>query len=98
MVRGWTGVGSDQLRLVVESFPEGWSRRRALAILLGHGLPPGTEEAMDLLGELPGELDRMWALSAFLRSRRLTSEQQEIALELVSSPATRRRLGRLVRA
>jgi len=98
MAHGWTGFSSDQLRPVLESFPEGWSRRRALVILLSHGLPSGADEALDLLAELPGDLDRMWALSALVRSRRLTIEQREAALDLVASLTTRRRLRRLANA
>jgi hypothetical protein len=85
-----------ELRRLVETFPEGWARRRAVAGLLEAGVPHSLAAALDLIMGLEQERDRVWCLSALLTSRPdVRGSLLKTALETVHSPIARRRLERL---
>lgn len=81
------------LRSLVEGFPDGWARRRALVELLRTGHPPILEEALALLDTLSAERDRLWCLGV-LADRELATAEREILLAAAPSPTARRRLER----
>jgi len=89
----------DQLRRLVEAFPRGWARRRAVTTLLKAEVPRSLALAIDLVAGLERERDRAWCLATLLATRRgVDSGLLECALGCVSSPAARRRLERLAGA
>jgi outer membrane biosynthesis protein TonB len=81
------------LRSVVEAFPDGWARRRALMELLRSGVPPRVTDALSLVGALASERDRAWCLGELAKGRKLDDEEREAVLNAVSSPGAKRRLG-----
>ncbi len=91
---GFRGSSIDTLRQLVEAFPDGWARRRALSAMLESGLPPRAEDVLELAALLRSESDRRWCLGIFARSGRLWGPHLERALELLDSPASRRRVER----
>jgi hypothetical protein len=82
------------LQTVLELFPDGWSRRRALAALLEEGLPEKAADAVPLLGTLSSERDRLWCLGVLAGSRGLSGADREHLLSTITSPAARRQLER----
>ena len=87
------------LRTLVESFPDGWARRRALGEILRAGAPADLSEALTLVGTLGSERDRLWCLGALTSQRQLSEQDRETLLAGIDSPSVRRRLkGRLARA
>ncbi|MCK5375642.1 MAG: hypothetical protein KAJ97_01080 [Acidobacteria bacterium] len=82
----------EALRRVIEAFPEGWARRRALAALLEAGIPADPAQAVDLVADLEREFDRRWCLGILARRSVLERETLARALDLLTSPAARRRL------
>lgn len=78
------------LRPVLTCFPPGWQRRRALDAILKAGLPPGVDEALDLIGSLPSAWERRWCLSALQSGRVLHRDEvrriEEMASGRRSSP------------
>lgn len=87
-------AGSDELGAVLECFPAGWARRRALQRLLEAGAPRSTSDAIALLELLPRPSERLWAATTLAATRRLDDSERDALLAAVSSPALRRRLGR----
>ncbi len=81
------------LRSLVEGFPDGWARRRALLELLRAGNPPLLRDALALLDTLGSERDRLWCLGA-LADRDLATADREVLLAAAPSPTARRRLER----
>jgi hypothetical protein len=86
------GAGASELHGVVESFPEGWPRRRALEVLLRSGLPADLREALALVYRLDRPSERMWALTALAMTREFTARDEEALLAAADTPAIRRRL------
>jgi hypothetical protein len=89
---GFAGSSVETLRELVESFEDGWSRRRALAALLEEGIPESAGDALELVAVLERELDRRWCLGILARRGDLQGSRLDRALELVSSPSARRRI------
>ncbi len=56
----------DAARRVLEQFPEGWSRRRALTRLLAAGKVGDAETVAGLIAMLPRESDRFWCAATWL--------------------------------
>jgi hypothetical protein len=79
---------------VLDVFPDGWARRRALATLLESGVLEKTADAVSLLGTLSSERDRLWCLGVLAGSRGLSGADREHLLSTITSPAARRRLER----
>lgn len=83
---------------VVESFPDGWARRRALMELLRSGVPAGLTDALGLINALGSERDRAWCLGALVEDRPIPEGDREAVLGGITSPTGRRRLaGRMGR-
>jgi len=89
---GVAGAEAEALLGVIEAFPEGWARRRALAALLEAGIPADPGQAVDLVADLEREFDRRWCLGILARRSVLERETLARALDLLTSPAARRRL------
>jgi hypothetical protein len=85
---------TGDLHALLDAFPDGWVRRRALAALLQAGLPEKAADAVPLLGVLSSERDRLWCLGALADYRRLSEADRESLLATIASPAARRRLER----
>lgn len=79
---------------MVEAFPDGWARRRALLELLRSGSPAAFRDALGLVDALGSERDRVWCLGALAEDRPLTASDREALLGTVTSPLARRRLER----
>jgi hypothetical protein len=91
------GLPADGLRAVVEAFPDGWARRRALVELLRTGAPAALGDALGLVEVLGSERDRLWCLgtlaSTLAETRRaLNPQDRETLLAAAPSPTARRRL------
>jgi translation initiation factor IF-2 len=93
-VKETNGMSAAGLRSVVESFPDGWARRRALLELLRGGAPGSLREALALLETLGAERDRLWCLGALAGSREIPEADRESLLAAAGSPTARRRLER----
>ncbi len=91
-LQGFKGSSLETVRNLVEVFPPGWARRRALSALLEAGIPENTGDAVDLVGDFDRELDRRWCLGILARSGRLRGQELERALDMLESPAARRRI------
>lgn len=87
-------LSAADLRTVVDVFPDGWARRRAVLELLRAGLPGKLAEALPLVGTLSSERDRAWCLGELIESREVPEGEREALLGTVSSPTARRRLER----
>ena len=90
------GLSGEALRPVVEAFPDGWARRRALLELLRSGSPAVFRDALGLVETLGSERDRAWCLGALAEDRPLAGPDRDALLAAVASPAARRRLERRV--
>jgi hypothetical protein len=88
------GMSAAGLRSIVESFPDGWARRRALLELLRGGVPGSLRDALALVEALGSDRDRLWCLGALTDSREFQESEREALLEVVASPTARRRLER----
>ncbi len=90
------GLFQEELHLILEAFPDGWARRRALLDLLRSGAPAALQDALGLVETLGSERDRAWCLGALADERPLNARDREALLAAVPTPAARRRLaGRL---
>jgi len=87
-------AGIDELRAVLECFPAGWARRRALQRLLEAGVPRSVGDAVEMLDALQRPSERLWAATALAASRPLDVDERAALLAAVPSPALRRRLTR----
>ncbi|HSS49697.1 MAG TPA: hypothetical protein VLX28_12195 [Thermoanaerobaculia bacterium] len=88
------GLSQEELHPVLEAFPDGWARRRALLELLRSGTPAGLQDALGLVEALGSERDRAWCLGALVDERPLSARDREALLAAVPTPAARRRLER----
>jgi outer membrane biosynthesis protein TonB len=91
-IDGIRGSKTATLRSLLETFPSGWARRRALAALISAGIPESDTEALELIAGLESEIDRGWCLGALARRGAFKGGLLQRALDLVDSPAVRRRL------
>ena len=89
---GLGGARIGAVRRLLEAFPESWARRRALNALFEAGIPAKPNEALDLVAELDSELDRRWCLGTLANRGELQGRTLDRALELLTSPASRRRV------
>jgi len=89
---GLAGSRVEILRERIESFEDGWARRRAVAAFLEAGIPKSGDDALDLIGSLGRELDRRWCLGILARRGDLSGATLDRALGFVSSPSARRRI------
>ncbi len=94
---GFAGSSVDTLRELIEAFPDGWARRRALCALLEAGIPAETWGALELVSRLGHEVDRRWCLGLLARRGELRGALLGRALELVVSDYSKRRLTAIAR-
>jgi hypothetical protein len=87
-------TGAHTLDPVVDLFPEGWARRRAIEALLRAGVPGEVGEALALISKLARPSERMWALSTLAMSRELDEDEREAVIAAAGSPSIERRLRR----
>lgn len=80
------------LRAILEAFPDGWARRRALVDLIEAGVPERTADALSLLDTLQSPGDRSWCLGTLANARKLTSDERAALLQAAPTAAGRRRL------
>lgn len=85
-------VSAEDLRRVLEAFPDGWARRRALVDLIEAGVPERASDALSLLDALQSPSDRAWCLGTLADARKLTSDERTAVLQAAPTPAGRRRL------
>jgi hypothetical protein len=86
------GASVATLSELVGIFPDGWVRRRAVCTLLEGGVVLALVDALELVSALERESDRRWCLGLLARRAELGGANLDRALELVSSPSSRRRL------
>ncbi|PWB77519.1 MAG: hypothetical protein C3F15_03030 [Holophagae bacterium] len=91
-------AGIEEVAAVLECFPAGWARRRALQRLLEAGVPRSTSDAITLLELLPRPSERLWAATTLAASRPLDDGERAALLAAVPSPALRHRLERRLAA
>ena len=89
---GFSGSSTHTLIELIEAFPDGWARRRALCALLETGIPAETRDALELVARLGRELDRRWCLGILARLGNLRGGNLRQALDLVDSNYSKRRL------
>jgi len=89
---GFAGSSVNTLRELIEAFPDGWARRRALCALLESGIPAETRDALELVSCLGRESDRRWCLGLLARKGDLRGALLSQALDLVDSEYSKRRL------
>lgn len=87
-------LSAADLRALVDVFPDGWARRRAVLELLRAGVPGKTAEALPLVSTLSSERDRAWCVGELIDSRDVPEGDREAVLGAVTSPTARRRLER----
>jgi hypothetical protein len=88
------GDSGAALGELLDGFPEGWARRRALGEALRSGLPVSLEEAASRVAALPRPTDRLWCWSALIEGRDLDRGEALAVLAAETAPAIRRRLER----
>jgi hypothetical protein len=91
-------LAAGGLRPVLESFPDGWQRRRALRQLLEAGEPESFGDALALIESLKGESDRAWCLGTLAGRRPLSEPERSALLAAAPAGAARRRLERRLSA
>jgi hypothetical protein len=87
----------ERLRQIVESFPDGWARRRVVEALLRAGMPVDLDVALALIATLGHGVQRDWALSTLAAMRSLSPSEEERVLDSAGSPRFRKRLERRLR-
>jgi hypothetical protein len=85
-------LSAAELRGVLDVFPDGWARRRALSELIAAGVPAQTADALSLLDVLQSPGDRAWCLGTLADTRKLSPEERTVLLQAAATPAGRRRL------
>lgn len=81
-----------ELRAILETFPDGWARRRALIDLIEAGAPERTADALSLMDALQSPGDRSWCLGTLADARPLSAEERTALLQAAPTAAGRRRL------
>jgi hypothetical protein len=85
-------LGVGNLERLLECFPEGWARRRALAQMLRAGIPEDFRDAMTLVSTQRSASARLWCLTALIDSRALEEGEREFLLSSDEAPLVKRRL------
>jgi hypothetical protein len=62
---------------LLDAFPAGWARRRALAALLRHHIPGNLEQALAFIDEQESSAARRWCLGTLLDHWELSKEQED---------------------
>jgi len=85
-------LSSPNLRAVLETFPDGWARRRALVDLIEAGVPERTADVLSLMDALQSPGDRSWCLGTLADARKLSPDERTALLQAAPTAAGRRRL------
>jgi hypothetical protein len=85
-------LSSANLRAVLETFPDGWARRRAFVDLIEAGVPERTADVLSLMDALQSPGDRSWCLGTLADARKLSSDERTALLQAAPTAAGRRRL------
>ena len=91
------GGGETAVLAALETLIEPWAKRRAMVALIEAGVLDDVSVALDLIGDLDRAMDRRWCLSALARHGDLQGPDLERALEMLTSPAAKRRVAGLAR-
>jgi len=91
-IAGLQSAGSAEVVKALETLPESWAKRRAVVALIESGIPDDAASTLDLIEELDRPMDRRWCLSALARRGDLEGDALERALEMLVSPAAKRRV------
>jgi hypothetical protein len=83
------GLPPEEMRSVIEAFPDGWARRRALLELLRSGSPGALRDALGLIESLGAERDRAWCLGALADDRAPTGPDRDSLLAAVAALSSR---------
>ncbi|MCG6950053.1 MAG: hypothetical protein LJE93_14170 [Acidobacteria bacterium] len=94
-IRESSGTGFDELQSLVESFPDGWMRRRAICAVFDEGIADRIDDALELVSSLGRESDRRWCLCVLAARGLLQGESLEGALALLDSRFARKRVEHL---
>lgn len=97
-VETFCGSGAETLRGLLDEFPVGWARRRALSALVAVGIPEDAAVAVELIADLEREVDRRWCLGVLARRGDLRGAALQRSLDLLSSPRARAALKRTAAA
>jgi hypothetical protein len=71
----------EGLHRLLDLFPDGWARRRALAALLVAGVPAKLVHAVFLIEQLASPTARRWCAGTLLDSRQLTEDERRALIE-----------------
>jgi hypothetical protein len=82
-----------QLQSLIESFPSGWARRRALALLLRQRIPDSLHQAIFLVESLEAVASRRWCVATLLAYWDLSLLEREALIERPDSPHFRATAG-----
>jgi hypothetical protein len=85
-------LGVGDLERLLECFPEGWARRRALAQMLRVGIPEEFHDAITLVSTENSASARLWCLMALIDGRDLEEDEKEFLLSSDEAPLVKRRL------
>jgi hypothetical protein len=85
-------AGVWRLQELIELFPPGWARRRAVETLFRAGLPGDLSSALDMVNALEDGGQRLWVMSTLALSRSFDDDEREELLAAAGSRLMERRL------
>lgn len=85
-------LSTGDLRAVLDTFPDGWARRRALVDLIEAGVPERAADVLSLIDALQSPGDRSWCLGTLADARKLSPDERSAVLQAAPTAAGRRRL------
>jgi len=92
-------MAQEELLALIERFPPGWARRRAIQALYRVGLPGELGDALELAdAAAPEDWAHTWCLATLMTNRPLTAAQRMAVLDRARTAPARRRLASLARA
>lgn len=74
-------LDTDGLAQLIEAFPPGWARRRALAALLREGIPDNVIHAVSLIDRLETRTARRWCIGTILDGWDLAPHERDALTE-----------------
>jgi hypothetical protein len=84
------------LRGLLELFPDGWARRRALQALLREGIPADVKTGIALISTLENDLDQRWCMLTLLEEMADDPAAVQTLSVATPFPAVRRRARRIL--
>ena len=92
LIVGMRHLEIEHLERLLETFPEGWARRRAITQMLRAGVPEDFDDAMILVGTQRCVSGRIWCLTALVEGRDLDKDEIAFLLSSEEPPLIKRRL------